>query len=640
VDSALTVVRGTNDKPVASAELVNLLGTLPQETGSLFIGYPILTSAEGRHPIDALLVSPRRGIVVFDLIEGIDPGDFGARQDDAANKVEARLKTHAGLMRRRELLVPITPLSFAPGLPDTRAYGDPVYPLANSASLVERLRSMRWQDSDRAVFEAALSAIQNVSTIRRARTKRQVSEPNSRGAKLKRLEGSIATLDSLQSKAVIETAEGVQRIRGLAGSGKTIVLALKAAYLHAQHPDWRIGITFNTRSLKAQIRRLITSFSLAQLGEEPDWNNLRILTAWGAPGEEARDGVYCEFCRAHDIGYLDFGAARRTYRGSSKAFAGACERALEEMRARKPLYQALLVDEAQDLPSSFLRLCYEMLDDERRLVYAYDELQDLQGEALPPVDEIFGVGADGRPRVNFYSSGPGAPRQDIILEKCYRNSRPVLVTAHAFGFGIYRRPGGDSGSGLVQMFDEPQLWEEIGYQVTGGELREGAEVSLSRTEATSPRFLEEHSPIEDIVQLIAFDSAEEQAAWLVDAIRVNLEMDELRHDDIVVINPDPLTTQRNVGTIRRRLLDLGINSHLAGVDTDPDIFFKPEAASVTFSGVFRSKGNEAGMVYIINAQDCHSAAKNLSTIRNRPRRKNRRTPSLPIWQTAGCAAKT
>ena len=37
----------------------------------------------------------------------------------------------------------------------------------------------------------------------------------------------------MQGRAVIETVEGVQRIRGLAGSGKTIVLALKAAYLHA-----------------------------------------------------------------------------------------------------------------------------------------------------------------------------------------------------------------------------------------------------------------------------------------------------------------------------------------------------------------------------------------------------------------------
>ena len=26
---------------------------------------------------------------------------------------------------------------------------------------------------------------------------------------------------------------------------------------------------------------------------------------------------------------------------------------------------------------------------------------------------------------------------------------------------------------------------------------------------------------------------------------------------------------------------------------------------MTFTGIFRAKGNEAGMVYIVNAQDCH-----------------------------------
>lgn len=43
----------------------------------------------------------------------------------------------------------------------------------------------------------------------------------------------MANLDNQQSKVVIETDDGVQRIRGLAGLAKTIVIALKAAYLHA-----------------------------------------------------------------------------------------------------------------------------------------------------------------------------------------------------------------------------------------------------------------------------------------------------------------------------------------------------------------------------------------------------------------------
>ena len=58
-----------------------------------------------------------------------------------------------------------------------------------------------------------------------------------------------------------------------------------------------------------------------------------------------------------------------------------------------------------------------------------------------------------------------------------------------------------------------------------------------------------------------------------------------------------------------------INSHLAGIDTDPDTFFKD--ASVAFTGIYRAKGNETGMIYIINAHDCNSAASNLASIRNR-----------------------
>ena len=58
--------------------------------------------------------------------------------------------------------------------------------------------------------------------------------------------------------------------------------------------------------------------------------------------------------------------------------------------------------------------------------------------------------------------------------------------------------------------------------------------------------------------------------------------------------------------------------HLAGVDTKPDVFFRdsPEG-SVTFTGIYRAKGNEAGMVYVINAQDCHAEAGNLASLRNR-----------------------
>lgn len=613
---SIDIVRGASSKPATSQALGSLMSTLTDLSGQLFIGYPIIATPDGRHPIDALLITPDKGIVIFDLIEGTDTGDYGVRQDDSANKLEARLKTHRELMRGRNLRIEIHTISFAPGISNPISQAQNDYPIANSSSLLQNLRSFTWGESDIEVYKKTLSAIESISTIRKSGAKRTIMQEASRGSKLKRLEDSISTLDNMQIKAVIETVEGVQRIRGLAGSGKTIVLALKAAYLHAQHPKWRIGVTFNTRSLKGHFRRLIEKFMLEQTGEEPDWSNLRIIHAWGSPGGGDRDGIYYQFCSAHDIPYFDFSTAKTKF-ASGREFAGVCEHALGQAHESKPLYDVLLVDEAQDFSPTFLRLCYELLDDSKRLVYAYDELQSLSGESLPSPEEIFGKKADGSPKVPFDNTRSDRPQRDIILAKCYRNSRPVLVTAHALGFGIYREVKESNKSGLIQMFDYPQLWEEIGYRSQDGELEEGSPIILYRPEETSPKFLENHSALDDLIQFIHFDSEEDQTHWLTEAIKRNLEEDELRHDDIVVINPDPLTTRRNVGPIRRCLLEMDIQCHLAGVDYGPDTFFQPDTKSVTFTGIYRAKGNEAGMVYIINAQDCHSTAWNLASIRNR-----------------------
>ena len=140
---------------------------------------------------------------------------------------------------------------------------------------------------------------------------------------------------------------------------------------------------------------------------------------------------------------------------------------------------------------------------------------------------------------------------------------------------------------------------------------------MSRTADTSPLFLENHSPIDDLIQFVKFDDSNQQARWLAEAIRKDIEMEELRPEDIVVINPNPLTTQREVGPIRELLFAAGINSEIAGVSTSTDVFSKTD--SVTFTGIFRAKGNEAGMVYIVNAQDCYSAwsKAQLAVVRNR-----------------------
>ncbi len=606
-------IHGTNAKPAATQLLKEALSELKDISGECFFGYPLIATPEGKYAIDATLVSLEKGVVIFDLVEGSDLGDYAARQDDLANKLEARLRMHKELVKGRQLLPPVQVVTFAPGIKDPTAIAQNGYLIANMDSLSAVLKDFRWQDASTELYQRTLSAIESLSSIRKSRSKRDTHRADSRGAILKRLEDSIATLDQQQSRAVIETVDGVQRIRGLAGSGKTIVLALKAAYLHTQHSDWRIAVTFQTRSLKGQFRRLITAFCLEQSGEEPDWTKVRVVNAWGAPGGEDRDGIYYEFCRATGQEFYDFRAASIRFQGSDHAFDGACTAALQATSSPPELYDAILVDEAQDFAPSFLRLCYAILKQPKRLVYAYDELQNLSGTSLPPPEDIFGKDAQGRPVVSLGED----PRRDVILQKCYRNSRPILVTAHALGFGIYREPPKGSETGLVQMFDHPALWEEIGYRLREGRLEKGQRVVLERTDETSPRFLEEHSSIDDIVNFKIFSNEAEQNTWLVEQITKNVQEDELRHDDIIVIHPDPLTARERLGPIRAALYEQGIQSHLAGVDTEADVFFKTEVPSITFASIYRAKGNEAGMVYVINAQECDVTGLGLANLRNR-----------------------
>ncbi|MBX5460940.1 MAG: ATP-binding domain-containing protein [Steroidobacteraceae bacterium] len=610
--SDVSFTHGANGKPVATHALEATLAAMQGLSGECFFGYPLIATPEGKYFIDATLVSPEKGVVLFDLVEGTDVGDYASRQDDLANKIEAKLRLHKELVQGRRLIPPLQVVTFVPAINDTARIKQDDYPLANEANLAEVIEGFQWEEATDDLYRMTLSSIESLSSIRKSRSKREVTKPDSRGAKLKRLEDSIATLDHRQNRAVIETVDGVQRIRGLAGSGKTIVLALKAAYLHTQHSDWRIAVTFNTRSLKGQFKRLINNFCIEQSGEEPDWTKIRIVNAWGAPGGSERDGIYYEFCRATGQEFYDFRAASHRFGGSDKAFDGACQAALRSSCSVE-LYDALLVDEAQDFAPSFLRLCYAMLKVPKRLVYAYDELQNLSGTSLPPPEEIFGSDNEGRPLVSLGDDR----RRDVILQKCYRNSRPVLVTAHALGFGIYRERPRGAETGLVQMFDQPALWEEIGYRVRAGNLAKGEHVVLERTNETSPGFLADHSPIDDLVLFLKFANEAEQNAWLVEQIKTNLQKEELRYDDIIVIHPDPISARERLGPIRKALFDCGIQNHLAGVDTVADVFFKSETPSVTFTGIYRAKGNEAGMVYVINAQECDGTGAGLASLRNR-----------------------
>ncbi|HCA5044353.1 DEAD/DEAH box helicase [Acinetobacter baumannii] len=604
----IDVIHGTTDKPVTSKQLQESVQTIKELDGTLYLGYPIIGTVDGAYEIDALLTSPQHGIIALILVEGNElPEDIVDIQDTCYAMLSAKLIQYKELVKRRQLDVDVRVLTFAPAVSNAQEnLDDDNLVITQSSSLIEYLQNAQSDNSEK--YKQIVSAIQAVSKVKVGK-KRNPQQPNSKGAKLVKLDQSITNLDLQQSKAVLETVNGVQRIRGLAGSGKTIVLARKVAYLHAKNPEWKIAVTFNTRSLKKQFENLITSFVYEQTNELPDFDKIKIIHAWGSPSIE---GIYYNATLASNAKYYDFRSAK-IYRSHSdqSEFDFVCKALLDQQSSFPSLYDLILIDEAQDFSPSFLQLCYKLLDKNKRLIYAYDELQTLSESSMPNPEDIWGRDANGNPIVSL-NSNDGEPERDIILDTCYRNPRPILTTAHALGFGVYRKvPEGKIP--LVQMFDYAPLWNDIGYEVLEGSLSEGEYVRLARTTKSSPEFLENHSDIDDLIEFKTFQSEEEQIKYLVESIKKDIEEEELKPEDIMIIHPNALTARDKFGFARYSLYEVGINSNLAGVTISPDEFSQDD--SVTFTSIYRAKGNEAPMVYVINADHCAQGI-GLATKRN------------------------
>ncbi|MFK5970395.1 MAG: ATP-binding domain-containing protein, partial [Candidatus Marithrix sp.] len=438
------------------------------------------------------------------------------------------------------------------------------------------------------------AAIEKVVTIKPVKKRNNVKKSNSKGAILKEIEKETANLDHWQRQAAIETPDGPQRVRGLAGSGKTVVLAWKAAYLHAQYPEWNIAITFYTRSLYQQFKDLIRRFTFAQSKDEPNWEKLQVIHAWGNRNQA---GLYSKIANSIDYPVRDWNYAKTKY-GYNQAFEGICNELITIVQNRKisPLYDTILIDEAQDLPISFFKIILPFLTQEQRVVWVYDELQNLTTDySVPPPEVLFGQDEFGESKVKLANT-EGEARQDIILPICYRNTPWALTAAHALGFGIYKQEG------LVQLFDDDSLWEDIGYKLTQGTFEPKTKVSLKRKENSYPEFFDRLFSSDESISCNYFENFNQEIDWIVTQILKNLQEDELEYDDILIILPDVITAKDKANQIISVLRGCSIQAHLVGVSSSVDEMFKPD--SIAISHIYRAKGNEAPMVYILNAGYC------------------------------------
>ena len=108
----MQIVLGTRRNPIAADRLVAALRPLGLG-GTLYIGYPIVASADEHVFVDALLTCEEHGMVAFDLDAPVQ-ANVTQRQDSIYAALLQRLIAFRPLRHGRELAFDIHVVTFAP----------------------------------------------------------------------------------------------------------------------------------------------------------------------------------------------------------------------------------------------------------------------------------------------------------------------------------------------------------------------------------------------------------------------------------------------------------------------------------------------------------------------------------------------
>ncbi len=533
------------------------------------------------------LASRSHGLILFEISN--DPASADQKLGQLDSVIYAKLlKSPLLRKRQREIAVPITSIIFTTHELEYEEDRIESHVASSRRDLSKVIADMKCDPLADDQWGELVSLIEGGKGIVRPK-ERSLSglRPDSKAAILARIEGEIANFDRDQRLAAITLVKGPQRIRGLAGSGKTIVLAMKAAHIHLDNPKARVLFTFWTRSLYDLAKQLITRFYRQFDDRDPDWTQLHVLHAWGG---RRLEGVYYNACIDNGRMPLTLQQARRA---GSDPFSSACEHLLSGP-SLKPKYDYILIDEGQDFPPAFYRLCFQLAkggEHDRNLIWAYDELQTIMETDIQNVAETFGTDESGTPLIDLQRAedrSKGILPHDIVLHSCYRNPPEILVTAHALGFGIY------SEEGMVQGLENREHWEDLGYVVEKGDCLPGQDTVVFRPEENSPLSLAKYVKREDIIQYLVANDFREELKWIHDQIGAFIEQG-LSPEDILVICFDDRNARAYFGQLAERLAndEIAVNSVLDQAYVEP-LFSIPN--HVTLSTVYRAKGNEAAAV--------------------------------------------
>ena len=239
------------------------------------------------------------------------------------------------------------------------------------------------------------------------------ADPNQSIAKV--LPDMVKIMDAQQESIARNLGEGHRIIHGVAGSGKTLILAYRAMYLDKLGLAKPILVLCFNRTLAAKLKQL-----LAERGAG-DRVHVRHFHGWCA-----------DMCNLHQLD-LPGNVSQKIFERQVAAVIAGCE------KGRVPLaqYAAVLIDEGHDFQPEWFKLLVQMVDPETNsLLLMYDDAQSIYGGAK-------------RRKFTWSSVGVSAVGHTTILKVNYRNTVEVLDFAYRFASAYLDQTSGSEDMPLI-----------------------------------------------------------------------------------------------------------------------------------------------------------------------------------------------
>jgi hypothetical protein len=248
----------------------------------------------------------------------------------------------------------------------------------------------------------------------------------------------LAVMDMQQEQLARSLGEGHRIIRGVAGSGKTLILAFRAEYLARAATKPVLMLCF-ANGIAGRLESAMQERGVedrVQVSTFHSWC-YRMLKTYDIPAPSAKE-------------IPDY---QERLNASVKAVREAVDRGL----IPGGQYDGVLIDEAHDFEPEWLALAAKMVDpDKRALLIAYDDMQAIYKGRARPVWKQLGIEASGR---------------TTVLKINYRNTSQILGFARRFAADVIAAPGvqADNESAVLLPEDagrqgvEPQVRQCVSY---------------------------------------------------------------------------------------------------------------------------------------------------------------------------------